>query len=1569
MSVTLEQLKRRIALSKNNPGLEDFADILFSKAHKDFMAAFDTESLYAIAISAFRFVQHAKEDLSLRVYNPDYQADGWETSYTVIELRLKDRPFIVDSVKAAIAKAGYELYHLLHPILFIQRDEKGRLETFSRSVEMDQREAYELFFIDRIEDNAALAKLEQRLRSVLTDVMLATQDYLAMRERLEALRSYLQDLYIRSSQEQLQDKAEAFSEYASFLSWLDEDNFVFLGYREYDIVTIKKQLHLRVNPETALGILSKPGSNYDKPVALADLSEALRERVVGGPVLMVSKTNAESTVHRPVRMDYLGIKKLASDWSVVGERRIIGLFTSKALATPVEHIPLLRLKLRQVLSLDSAVPGSHDYKQITTIFNSMPRDGLFWADSGQLHKDIRTIMSLEQERGVRLSIRPDPLGRGLAAMVMMPRERFNAEVRRSIQTYLAQELEASHVDYQLAMGEDETQLRFHFFFTTHKSHFDLDILKLERDIAEFTRTWDDHLEDLLVANLGEVKAKQLLQKYLPAFDNAYRAEVKFSVAVRDIEKFEILKQRDYLVDMVNPLESPEAVTHIKIYHPLKRLVLSDVMPLLENLGFKVLEQNAYSLHSLALAMDVFSVTDTEGAQIDLRKYAESLTEALTALLYTEAENDPLNKLLLSTRLSIRQIFILLAYRMYYVQLNATASREFVTQTLLNHPALAELLYSAFAAKFNPSYDGDRMALFESLKTDYEDALVNVPSLVEDTLLRRLFNLVEASLRSNFYLKKPVLSFKLDSQKVSSMPNPRPLYEIGVYGLEVEGTHLRGGKVARGGIRWSDRPDDFRTEVLGLMKTQMTKNAVIVPVGSKGGFILKNAPKDRQQLKDYVEKQYRSYISALLDITDTIQGTQVLHPRELIIHDDADPYLVVAADKGTASFSDIANSISEAYGFWLGDAFASGGSNGYDHKKEAITARGAWECVKRHFAELGLDVMQDEFSAFGIGDMSGDVFGNGMLYTPKLKLLAAFNHMHIFLDPRPNTEKAYKERKRLFGLPRSSWLDYKPELISRGGGVFERNAKAIDLSPEAQEMLGLSAKTLSGQELVRAILKMKVDLFWNGGIGTYVKASTEDHADVGDSSNDSVRIDAHELAARVVGEGGNLGFTQLARIEYALAGGCINTDAIDNSAGVDMSDHEVNIKIMLQPLLASGELSEVQRNRLLEQMTDEVSELVLADNRSQSLALALAERQSQKDLALYADLMDKLSKEAGLSIAVEFLPDREELELRQEKQLGLSRPELAILLAYSKMHTYATLLASDLPDNEMYQHFLFSYFPEVLQTTYPEALKAHSLRREIISTQMTNQLSDLLGSTFIHQLQRLTGETPVASIASSFAVLTEFAFDELIAAIRKSNLKIMAKYEVLGKISGIVLDLSAHKLKAKLELDQGELSEFRAELRSYLPQEEQKHFDKQHSYWLQQGLEADLANDLVALDYLVSSLGIFNLKASHQVSLDAIAKVFYAVGESLSLGWWRDELTTLASGSTDKWEKRALQNLITDFRQLQNSLSQSCLKTPGHLEQQEARLERYYEDLKEIRTGQGVNLATAEVALKSLKALI
>ncbi|MEJ2666506.1 MAG: NAD-glutamate dehydrogenase, partial [Deinococcales bacterium] len=836
---------------------------------------------------------------------------------------------------------------------------------------------------------------------------------------------------------------------------------------------------------------------------------------------------------------------------------------------------------------------------------------------------------------------------------------------------------------------------------------------------------------------------------------------------------------------------------------------------------------------------------------------------------------------------------------------------------------------------------------------------------------------------NYFLDKDYMAFKLASGKVASMPDPRPLFEIAVAGMGVEGVHLRGGYVARGGIRWSDRPDDFRTEVLGLMKTQMTKNAVIVPVGSKGGFVLKRAPEGREALLDYVREQYQVFMRGLLDLTDNRVEGRVVHPEQLVIYDDEDPYLVVAADKGTATFSDLANQTAAEYDYWLGDAFASGGSQGYDHKVIGITARGAWECVARHFHELGVDVFADPFTAVGIGDMSGDVFGNGMLHTDRLLLKAAFNHQHIFLDPDPDAKASFAERKRLFEMPRSSWSDYRAAVISAGGGVFERGAKSIPLSPQVRAMLGVEAEALSGQDLVRVILKMPADLLWNGGIGTYVRASSERDADVGDAANDAVRITAPELRCRVVGEGGNLGLTQLARIEYARGGGRINTDAIDNSAGVDTSDHEVNIKILLQPLVAAGELTFEQRNVLLREMEGEVAALVLRDNDQQSLALSLAERRSVDDLPLFESLLVDLAEHGGLNLHVEFLPTRRQLEERQRAGEGLTRPELAVTMAYVKMELYRLLLDTDLPDEPRFRHYLSSYFPAALQKRFAAAIEGHTLRREITATQITNTVVDLLGPSFVHRAVRDSGAGAVDVVKAALMALEVLDARGVAGSLERhrpmlpSEAHYGALHQLVRAVEGVVSwmlfnDLTRRHVADFIETYRGPLQDLRSGIEGMLSAAERKRFKRRTKQLAGLGFEPDLASEIASLDYLPTSVGIIEVARKTGVAMEEAAKRFYALGERLSLGWVRDGLAALpAQGS---WDTIAAVGLVMDLREAQRLLANAYiearaadhgLSAEAFLKRYPHLLERFDEALVELKQPGALTLAGGAVLVRLL----
>ncbi len=1551
MALNLESVYQSIEAAAADQDKEfslDFAHLLFEKASVGFLSLLDTEDLAAIVRSSLLFVdRRRKQEVKVRVYNPTPGRHGWNADFTVVEILLQDRPFVVDSVRGCLKSMGLELVDFVHPVIRVRRDGTGKLFRVIPDRGESTLEAYELFLARRV-DRSHHKEIKDRVKSVLGDVVLTSTDYQSMRQKALELRGYLSGLAAGVGADvSFQEGPVDLREYASFVEWLVADNFVFLGYREYDIFDRKGSRYIQTRPGSGLGILRKiETSAYLKATPLKQIPEKLRKRMTAGPVLMVTKTNAESTVHRRVRMDYVGVKVYDEAGRPAGERRLLGLFTSRAHSRSVESIPLLRRKLEQVVALDNAVEGSHDFKQVVAIFNSIPRDELFRSSPRHLHRDIRTIMGIERQRRVLLTVRPDPLSRGLALMVIMPRDRFNTHVRRRIQGFLAERLQADHVDYNLAMGEDEARVRLHFFFTTELTIDSVDLPDLDRKIAEFTRSWEEHLLDEMLKRHDRSEARRLVDGYAQAFEEGYRAEMSMQHAARDIENLETLGDESYLVDLVARARGSDRVvsTQVRIYHQQSTLVLSEVFPILEKLGLRVIEQISYSpdgsrvlpegSRNPSLGIDIFRVLDHSGAPIEVDRLGDVLIEALLELLYGRAANDRLNQLVLTAGMSVRQVALLRTCRAYLSQVQAATSLSFVADTLLKHPGCARAIYDFFEARFGLSGNGSRKTAVARTRSSFYEQLAPVSSLSEDETLGTLFQIVEAVVRTNFFGDDPCIALKIDSSKVPAMPDPRPLFEIFVGSPDMEGIHLRGGRVARGGIRWSDRPDDFRTEVLGLMKTQMTKNAVIVPVGSKGGFVLKHPPAEPTDLRGHVREQYKTFMRGLLDLTDNLVGGEIVHPKGLVIYDEPDPYLVVAADKGTARFSDLANQISHEYRFWLGDAFASGGSHGYDHKNEAITARGAWECVRRHFREMGIRFGEQVVTVAGIGDMSGDVFGNGLLYSDRIKLLAAFNHLHIFLDPNPDPQASFRERKRLFETPGSTWEDYNPKLISRGGRVYSRHAKSIELSAAARKMLGTKESSLSGRALIRAILEMEVDLLWNGGIGTYVKSSRERHGDVGDQSNDNVRVDASRMKARVLGEGGNLGFTQLGRIEYALGGGRINTDAIDNSAGVDMSDHEVNIKILLQLPVEAGSLSFEERNRVLEDMTDEVSKLVLEDNYSQSLCLSLAEKRSREDLSLFESLQEHLSDRGDLDPVVEQLPDSRTYRKRAGQHLGLTRPELAILLAYTKMALTRHLLLSNLPDQEFVQHYLRDYFPAPLMEHYSEWVQGHRLRREIIACQLTNLVVDKVGIAFIHGMIRDTGATPPEVVQAAVAALVVLDLGSFLKQIVALDDKVTAtsQYRALREVDKAVRGIVQCILLGEVDLDQltefvehhrPPMTELRTRIARFLPRPEKTRYAKKAREFVEGGFPKRLAGQVASLDYLPGSLGLINAGDTTLVTLEKAARAFYALGEKLHLEAQRNAIVALPKKS--KWEKIAATSLVMDLRNVQRQLTIEFLK--------------------------------------------
>ena len=1580
MAVTLEKLQQHISQkmpSADADFLGQLSVALFDKASSDFLESFDAEGMTAMTLGALRSLEARKRaPLSVRVFDPSVEADGWTCNHTVIEIILDDRPFIVDTVRSQLKRLGLRLTYLVHPILYLERDEQGKLNRHFAQEREGPGEAYELYFVEKVGGPERCAEIGKAIESVLNDLLLATNDYQAMKDQAQKVKQTLAKM--RQASDNV-SRAADLSECEAFVDWLCANNFVFLGYREYDLVDHDGERSLLMDSQSCLGILRKVAeSSYAEPVPLRKISDSLRARVLNGPLLIVTKSNAEATVHRAVRMDYIGLKKWNGEDETMGEMRFLGLFTSQGLSTPVHEIPILRRKLQQVLEMDGCLQGSHDFKQIVAVFNSMPREELFWTDSKALHKDIRAIMEVQRQQRVRVTLRTDPLARGVQVMVIMPRDRFNSEVRYQIQELLTKRFEALHVDYQLSFSEEEDQVRFHFFFTTNNHMHDLDLGKLETEVADLTRTWVDLLTDRLREKWGDVEGNRLAKLYSDSFGEAYKGTTSLSVAVKDIENLERLFCSDHGRFVVDFLNAPEdqlnnAGTQLRIAHYGASFHLSDVLPILENLGLKVLVQNNYSIRSISKKeanIDVFRVIKKDtGQPLDVQADRERFLGALDSLLEGRAENDRLNGLVLTTPLTLRQVALLRSYLVHLGQIQPANARHFLIDSLLRNPKCAQYLYEYFDARFDPQLSG-REPLMEQAKGRFFDSLNAVTSLAFDRTLRDLYNLMAASMRTNYFLNKNYISHKVSSHMVKKMPEPRPLYEIVVAAPGVDGIHLRGGKVARGGLRWSDRPD-FRTEVLGLMKTQMTKNAVIVPVGSKGGFALKNAPTDRAELQVYVVEQYKTFIRGLLDLTDNNVGGKITHPTGLVIYDEEDPYLVVAADKGTATFSDIANGVSAEYNFWLGDAFASGGSQGYDHKKEGITARGAWEGVSRHFREMGLDVVKQEVTVVGIGDLAGDVFGNGLIYCDTLRLLAAFNHLHIFLDPNPDAKTSYAERLRMFRLPRSSWEDYDKSLISEGGGVHLRAAKSIDLTPQVRQALAIEETSLSGEDLIRAILKAPVDLLWNGGIGTYVKSSQERNMDVGDSSNDSVRIDAPELRAKVIGEGGNQGFTQMARIEYALNGGRINTDAIDNSAGVDMSDHEVNIKILFGQMIDRGELTLEQRNQVLGEMTEEVNKLVLADNYYQTLALSMSEARSRETMEVFISMMNYLSERGGLRTDVEFLPNPRILAERIRAGLGFTRPELAILMAYSKMGLSRRILETDFPDEPCFQNQLIEYFPTAMQKRFADWIKRHPLRREISATQFTNRVVDLLGMTFVHRKIQDTGASPIQVVRAALSALEIVGAYDFVKQVNALDNVVAAddQYAALGRLSVAVENVVAWTLLTDVDLSsltdfiQGyrvPLAELRAKLEELLPPLQLERYHRLREEALAKGFPAEVAQVLVSLEWVPSGLGVVDTSRQAKLNLSDAATRYFALGERFSLSWLRNTLKALQV--SDKWEQIAVEGLAVELRQVQLQLVLSNQEFPsvdGGL------VFRYFNALSEIKARGSLTLAAGDVLARML----
>ncbi|HEX4034880.1 MAG TPA: NAD-glutamate dehydrogenase [Solirubrobacteraceae bacterium] len=1534
--------------------------------------------------------QRPRGEIAIRLYNPDGERDGWSSRDTAIEIVCDDMPFLVDSVTMELRRQGFSVHLMIHPVLAVHRDEEGGLSEILPAESDGTLESWLHIEVDREVDAGRLAELRTNLAGVLGQVRAAVEDWSQMRHRLREIADSLESTTTGHA-------AEEIAETRAFLEWLDEDHFTFLGARDYQLVLGEDgDAALRALPGSGLGILRDAGA-YGPRMSITPLSPPARAIALAPHVLVLAKANSRATVHRASYLDYVGVKVFDESGSVVGERRFLGLYTTLSFKQPVLSIPILRDRVGGVLARAGFAPDSHDRKALLDILDSYrPRDELLQIEEDELFEIAMGILAIGERQQVRLFVRREAFERFVSCLVFVPRDRFNTENRERIAAALREAYAATLLDWSVLFS-DSVLVRVHFVLGIDAGRAPWpDPLELEERLVAITRTWGDDLRDALAEELGEEEGAALHRRYGAAFSAAYRADWSARSAVADIERCEESVAGGGLgMAIYRPPEPRAGLVRCKLFSAEAPISLSDVLPMFENMGVRIIDERPYEVaarDSSALWIYDLGLRTEHADDFDRAAVRARFQEAFTCVWSGAHENDSLNRLVLEAELRGREITVLRAITKYLRQAGTSLSEGYLQQALIANAEICQLLVALFRARFDPDANDveDAAALGDTITW----AIDAVQSLDHDRILRDYLAVMRAMTRTDYFQSrrgggsKPTLCFKLDPQQLELLPEPRPRFEVWVYSPRVEAVHLRGGLVARGGIRWSDRREDFRTEVLGLMKAQMVKNALIVPFGAKGGFVVKQPPPGNA-LHEEVVACYRLFLQSLLDITDNIEDSQLVAPRDVVRYDGDDPYLVVAADKGTATFSDIANAIAAEHDFWLGDAFASGGSHGYDHKSIGITARGAWESVKRHFRELGQDVMASELTVVGIGDMSGDVFGNGMLLSPHIRLIGAFNHSHVFIDPDPDPLVSFDERRRLFELAGSSWADYELAAVSPGGGVFERSAKSIALSEPARARLAIEDAALTPDEVIKALLRAPVDLLWNGGIGTYVKAATETNAAVGDKANDALRVNGGELRCRVVGEGGNLGLTQLGRVEYARTGGRVNTDAIDNAGGVNCSDREVNVKILLDSVVREGVLTQAQRDELLEEMTDEVAVLVLRDSYTQSQALSLAVAQAPKMLDVHLRMIRDLEQNAGFNRVLEALPGDEQIAERRVREEGLTSPELAVLLAHSKISLNAALVDSDLPEDPYLAVELDRYFPHPLPERFPAQMRRHRLRREIISTHVTNDYVDNAGISSAFRLIEETGCAP-EHLARAYIVAREAfglrsfwdevqALDNIADAQTQIAMLLEARRLVERAARWLVRNRAAPlDIASTIESFAPGVSALAAALPDALEGSDEETYDQLLASFSTRGVPAHLTQRAASMPGLLAALDIVEVAGVAARPLELVIATFFRIGNRFALHWLRDRMTELPRGS--RWQGLARAALREDLGDLQRVLTIEVLFETSDssdadsaveqwAEQHSAAVERSLRLLADVRASRTYDVTTLSVALREARNLL
>jgi len=1513
----------------------------------------------------------------VRVFNPHEPRYGFGASHTIIETVTDDSPFIVDSLTMRLNALSQGVLVKLHSVLSVGRDAAGKLVAChaagadgENAAERNGRpESWTHFEIPRVLDPKALHEIERDLSATLADVKAAVRDWVRMRKLLGRAAEDLRQF----------GKGKEIEKWAQFLDWLADDHFTLLGYCELPAGTRRPAQNA-----PALGLL-RSAKRRDALHRIEPNQARRREP------LTITKAPIQSTVHRPALLDDIRIDAFDTSGRRRGDHRFVGLFTSVAYSANPRDIPLLRDKVDRVMRRSGLEPHSHRGKALRHILDTFPRDELIQCSVAELERIGIGILNIEERRKIRLFVIESAYGNFLSCLVYLPRDGYNARARARVEALLEDAMGGRLVDSQLTISES-TLARLSVTIEREdpkagKPNPD----RLQQELVEAAASWADRARFALLESFPEERALALHQRFAASFPVAYQETIAGDRLSRDFAAVADIAEgrQTELFDLV-ATGSAATFSVLRAREPVPLFLAN---PALENMGVKLLQETSYELSvgEDVLWIQDFVIESAHGEPLDIEGLADRFEDCFAKTLRGSVENDAFNQLVVSTGLDWHQVVVLRAYCRYLLQCRAQFSQSYILDTLRRHPGFVRAFVALFACFFDPALEADERDEGVAAQSGIiRKELDRATSLDDDRILRMFSGAIQATQRTNLYQgrngePRPWLSLKLDPTRIPEVPEPRPKFEIFVYSPFVEGVHLRCGEIARGGLRWSDRREDYRTEVLGLMKAQQVKNTVIVPAGAKGGFVLKSAPEgDQAALQQYVVDGYRTFLRGLLDLTDNIVGRRTVRPSSTVCRDGPDPYLVVAADKGTATFSDTANAVAAEYGFWLGDAFASGGSAGYDHKKMGITARGAWESVKRHFREIGVDTERDPFTVVGIGDMSGDVFGNGMLQSEQIRLVAAFNHRHIFIDPNPDMAASLAERKRLFALPRSAWDDYDASLLSAGGGIYDRKRKSIALSAEAAAALGTERRELTPPELIRAILAAPVDLLFNGGIGTYVKASTEDHSDAADPANDACRIDGKDLRAKVVAEGGNLGLTQRGRIEFALAGGRINTDFIDNSGGVDSSDREVNIKILLGDAIRRKRLARGRRNALLAAMTDEVARLVLADNYAQTQALSMLVSKAPERLGEHARLIRMLESRGLLNRALEFLPGEDEIDERKRLGLGFTRPELAVILSYAKIELYESLIATDIPDEEYCRAEVRAYFPERLVKRFDESIRSHRLRREIAAMLIASSMINRMGPFFALRARDETG-ADVAAVARAYAIVrslfdTRRLWREIEAL--DGQLQAQVQYDCFFECSRMVrraVYWFLHRpnrnqnIAASLAQRQDQVSAVLAGLSDVLCGWAKRAYESDLNDYESLGVPRRLAQRIAALGLMTQVLDIADLAQELRIEPLTVARLHFELGRGLRLDWIREQIEEL--GVEGHWRAMARGTLRETLGREQRALLQGILKRARNgdygssladwLAAENTTITRLKRTLDEMQGSGPMDFATLSIALKEI----